>query len=123
MQRLPAAIYVVDTRQEHIAVAEARKLSIPVVAILDTNCDPDEVDYAIPGNDDAIRAVRLITSRVASACLEGLEERRKHEVQEEEAEAAAAADEGKEEELVGVVPEVSEREFDEVRTNGEETRG
>jgi len=123
MQRLPAAIYVVDTRQEHIAVAEARKLAIPVVAILDTNCDPDEVDYAIPGNDDAIRAVRLITSRVASACLEGLEERRKHEVQEEEAEAAAAADAGKEEELVGVVPEVSEREFDEVRANGEETRG
>jgi small subunit ribosomal protein S2 len=87
MRSQPAAIYVVDTRQEHIAVAEARKLGIPVVAILDTNCDPDEVDYAIPGNDDAIRAVRLITNRVANACLEGLEERRKHEIHEDGAEA------------------------------------
>jgi small subunit ribosomal protein S2 len=86
MNRLPAAIYVVDTRQEHIAVAEARKLGIPVVAILDTNCDPDEVDYSIPGNDDAIRAVRLITNRVANACLEGVEERRKHDIPEDAAE-------------------------------------
>jgi small subunit ribosomal protein S2 len=85
MNRLPTAIYVVDTRQEHIAVAEARKLGIPVVAILDTNCDPDEVDYSIPGNDDAIRAVRLITNRVANACLEGVEERRKHDVPEDAA--------------------------------------
>lgn len=86
MNRLPAAIYVVDTRKEHIAVAEARKLLIPVVAIVDTNCDPDEVDYPIPGNDDAIRAVRLITNRIANAALEGLEERRKLEVTEEEEE-------------------------------------
>jgi small subunit ribosomal protein S2 len=85
MNRLPAAVYVVDTRQEHIAVAEARKLGIPVVAILDTNCDPDEVDYSIPGNDDAIRAVRLITNRVANACMEGIEERRKHDVPEDAA--------------------------------------
>jgi small subunit ribosomal protein S2 len=85
MNRLPSAIYVVDTRQEYIAVAEARKLGIPVVAILDTNCDPDEVDYPIPGNDDAIRAVRLITSRVATACMEGIEERRKHDVPEDAA--------------------------------------
>lgn len=83
MNRLPAAIYVVDTRKEHIAIAEARKLGIPVVAIVDTNCDPDEVDYPIPGNDDAIRAVRLITNRVANAALEGSEERRKLEVMEE----------------------------------------
>ena len=83
MHRPPAGVYIVDTRKEHIAVAEARKLGIPVIAILDTNCDPDEVDYAIPGNDDAIRAVRLITNRVANACLEGLEERQKHEVEEE----------------------------------------
>ncbi|HEY6103414.1 MAG TPA: 30S ribosomal protein S2 [bacterium] len=83
MHALPGAIYVVDTRKEHIAVMEARKLGIPVVAIIDTNCDPDEVDYAIPGNDDAIRAVRLITSRVANAALEGVEERRKREVVEE----------------------------------------
>jgi len=85
MTSLPAAIYVVDTRKEHIGVAEARKLGIPVVAIVDTNCDPDEVDYPIPGNDDAIRAVRLITSRIANAALEGLEERRKREVVEESA--------------------------------------
>jgi len=82
MNTLPGAVYVVDTRKEHIAVMEARKLGIPVVAIVDTNCDPDEVDYPIPGNDDAIRAVRLITSRVANAALEGLEERRKREVVE-----------------------------------------
>ena len=84
MNRLPAAIYVVDTRKEHIAISEARKLLIPIVAIVDTNCDPDEVDYSIPGNDDAIRAVRLITNRIANAALEGVEERRKLEVSEEE---------------------------------------
>ena len=84
MTQLPAAVYIVDTRKEHIGVAESRKLGIPVVAIVDTNCVPDEIDYPIPGNDDAIRAVRLITSRVANAALEGLEERRKREVVEEE---------------------------------------
>ncbi len=89
MTQLPAAIYVVDTRKEHIGVAESRKLGIPVVAIVDTNCDPDEIDYPIPGNDDAIRAVRLITSRIANAALEGLEERRKREVVEEGAAAPA----------------------------------
>ena len=83
MHQLPTVVYVVDTRKEHIAIAEARKLGIPVVAIIDTNCDPDEVDYPLPGNDDAIRAVRLITSRMANAALEGLEERRKREVVEE----------------------------------------
>jgi small subunit ribosomal protein S2 len=93
MYALPGAIYVVDTRKEHIAVMEARKLGLPVVAIIDTNCDPDEVDYAIPGNDDAIRAVRLITSRVANAALEGLEERRKREVVEEGGPEEAAAGE------------------------------
>jgi len=93
MTSLPAAVYVVDTRKEHIAVAEARKLGIPVVAIIDTNCDPDEVDYPIPGNDDAIRAVRLITSRIANAAMEGLEERRKREVVEtEESPEMAAAE-------------------------------
>ncbi len=93
MTRLPTAVYVVDTRKEHIAVAEARKLGIPVVAIIDTNSDPDEVDYPIPGNDDAIRAVRLITSRIANAAQEGLEERRKREVVEEEAAAPTVAEE------------------------------
>src|SRR5699024_4623658 len=72
MSRTPAAVWVVDTQKEHLAVAEARKLNIPVVAILDTNCDPDEVDYPIPGNDDAIRAVALLTRVVADAAAEGL---------------------------------------------------
>jgi small subunit ribosomal protein S2 len=72
MTRVPAAVWVVDTRKEHIAVTEARKLGVPVVAILDTNCDPDEVDYPIPGNDDAIRAGSLLTRIVADAVAEGL---------------------------------------------------
>lgn len=71
IEKLPDAIYVVDPRKERIAVAEARKLGLPVIAIVDTNCDPDEIDYVIPGNDDAIRAVRLITSKMADAVLEG----------------------------------------------------
>ena len=71
MRRLPGALFVVDPRKERIAVAEARKLGIPIVAIVDTNCDPDEVDYIIPGNDDAIRAVRLLTGKMADAVLEG----------------------------------------------------
>ena len=70
MKKLPGAVYVVDPRKEHIAVTEARKLGIPIVAITDSNCDPDEIDRVIPGNDDAIRAVKLITSKVADACLE-----------------------------------------------------
>lgn len=70
MDKLPGILFVVDPRKEKIAVAEARKLNIPVVAIVDTNCDPDEVDYVIPGNDDAIRAVKLITSKIADAVLE-----------------------------------------------------
>jgi small subunit ribosomal protein S2 len=71
MDRLPNAIFVIDTKREHIAVKEARKLGIPVIAIVDTNCDPDEVDYVIPGNDDAIRACALITKVVADAIQEG----------------------------------------------------
>ncbi|MBE3577416.1 MAG: 30S ribosomal protein S2 [Limnochordales bacterium] len=73
MADLPDALFIVDPRKEHIAVTEARKLHIPIVAIVDTNCDPDEVDYVIPGNDDAIRAVRLITSKIADAVIEGRE--------------------------------------------------
>ncbi|ABW10615.1 ribosomal protein S2 [Parafrankia sp. EAN1pec] len=72
MARVPSAVWVVDTKKEHIAVGEARKLGIPVVAILDTNCDPDEVDYPIPGNDDAIRSAALLTRVVADAVAEGL---------------------------------------------------
>ena len=71
MGRLPKAMFIVDTRKEKIAVAEARNLGIPVVAIVDTNCDPDEVDYVIPGNDDAIRAVKLIAGAMADAVIEG----------------------------------------------------
>lgn len=72
MERLPDALYVIDTNQEHNAVQEAAKLGIPVVALVDTNCDPDLVDFPIPGNDDAIRAIKLFTSRIADAILEGL---------------------------------------------------
>jgi small subunit ribosomal protein S2 len=75
MQKVPSAVWVVDTNKEHIAVGEARKLGIPVIAILDTNCDPDQVDYPIPGNDDAIRSAALLTKVVASAVAEGLQAR------------------------------------------------
>ncbi|MBM3268291.1 MAG: 30S ribosomal protein S2 [Candidatus Sericytochromatia bacterium] len=71
LQRRPDILYVIDTRKEHIAVREARKLGIPVVAIADTNCDPDEIDYVIPGNDDAIRSVKLLTAKIADAVIEG----------------------------------------------------
>ncbi len=71
MKALPSALFVIDPRKERIAVLEARKLGIPIIAIVDTNCDPDEIDYVIPGNDDAIRAVKLLTSTIANAVLEG----------------------------------------------------
>lgn len=71
MRKLPGALFVVDPKNENIAVQEARKLKIPIVAIVDSNCDPDEVDYVIPGNDDAIRAIRLFATKIADACLEG----------------------------------------------------
>jgi len=71
MTELPQAVFVVDPRKERIAVQEARKLQIPLIAIVDTNCDPDEIDYVIPGNDDAIRAVKLITEKIANAVIEG----------------------------------------------------
>jgi small subunit ribosomal protein S2 len=72
MSRTPQAVWIVDTKKEHLAVDEARKLKIPVIGILDTNCDPDEVDFAIPGNDDAIRSVSLLTRVLADAVAEGL---------------------------------------------------
>ena len=71
MKRMPDAVFVVDTKKEHIAIKEARNLSIPVIAIVDTNCDPANADYPIPSNDDAIRAIKLFTSKVADACIEG----------------------------------------------------
>ena len=87
MSTLPAALFVVDPKKEKIAVAEARKLGIPVVAIVDTNCDPDEVDYVIPGNDDAIRAVKLIAGAMSSAVLEGKQGEADVEPSEESVEA------------------------------------
>jgi small subunit ribosomal protein S2 len=71
MSKLPGGLFIVDPRKERIAVHEAKKLGIPIVAIVDTNCDPDEIDFVIPGNDDAIRAIRLISAKIADACLEG----------------------------------------------------
>jgi small subunit ribosomal protein S2 len=88
MRELPSAVYIIDPRKEHIAVTEARALGIPIIAIVDTNCDPDEVDYVIPGNDDAIRAVRLLTSKIADAFLEG---RQGDETQEPAPEPAVEA--------------------------------
>ena len=90
MTKLPGALFIVDPRKEKIAVAEAKKLGIPIVAIVDTNCDPDDVDYVIPGNDDAIRAVKLIAGAMADAVIEGRQgEQEVAEAAEEEAEEAA----------------------------------
>jgi small subunit ribosomal protein S2 len=86
MKKLPGALFVVDPRKEHIAIMEARALGIPIIAIVDTNCDPDEADYVIPGNDDAIRAVKLIASKMADAILEG---RQGEQMQAEEVTAEA----------------------------------
>ena len=94
MKRLPGALFVIDTRKEHNAIAEARKLHIPIVAIVDTNCDPDEVDYVIPGNDDAIRAIRLISAAMADAVQEG---RQGTDSAEAPAEAAAVEEAAAEE--------------------------
>ena len=71
LEKLPSAVFIIDTKQEHIAVTEANRLGIPVVAVVDTNCDPDIIQYVIPGNDDAIRAVKLLTGKIADACGEG----------------------------------------------------
>jgi len=88
MERLPAVSFIVDVKKERIALLEARRLEIPIVAVVDTNCDPDEVTYPIPGNDDAIRAIRLISSKIAESALEGVRER-----EALEAKAAAEAEE------------------------------
>ena len=98
MKSYPGALFIVDPRKERIAVSEARKLHIPIVAIVDTNCDPDEIDYVIPGNDDAIRAVKLIASAMADAVIEGREgqmgaaARQEPEAEEAEAPAEEAAE-------------------------------
>ena len=87
MDKLPGALFIVDPRKERIAVAEAKKLRIPIVAIVDTNCDPDEIDYVIPGNDDAIRAVKLIAGTMADAIIEGRQGAQSAEDAEEEKDA------------------------------------
>ncbi|MGB6771252.1 MAG: 30S ribosomal protein S2 [Candidatus Dormiibacterota bacterium] len=98
MKRLPAAVFVVDPHKERLAVTEARKLEIPIIAITDTNCDPEEVSYVIPGNDDAIRSVRLIVTRLVDAIMDGLEEHRQIELvqaQKAEVERQAHAEEAR----------------------------
>ena len=97
MEKLPAALFIVDTKKEHNAVAEARRLNIPIVAIVDTNCDPDEVDYVIPGNDDAIRAVKLIAGKMADAVIEA-----------NQGADALAASEGDDQEIPDIEPESME---------------
>ena len=99
MNNLPGAIFVVDPKNEAIAVREGRRLGIPIIAIVDTNCNPDEIDYIIPGNDDAIRAIRLITSRIADACIEGkerLDEKQQAEADKEVEEVSEVATVGAE---------------------------
>lgn len=93
MRSLPDLLYVVDVRREATAVKEANRKGIPIVAIVDTNCDPDPIDYVIPANDDAIRAIKLITSKIADAVLEGLAERKAYIPEEEEAEPYSLEDE------------------------------
>jgi small subunit ribosomal protein S2 len=135
MKRLPAAVFVVDPRKEHIAVTEAGKLKIPIIAITDSNCDPELIDYVIPGNDDAIRAVRLISARVADASIEGRAARPQAEEEEDveapvvtEAELAEAppavvtpetvepplAAELGDEDEIKPEPEIAEEEFEKV---------
>jgi small subunit ribosomal protein S2 len=92
MKQLPGALFIVDPRKERIAVSEARKLDIPIVSIVDTNCDPDEIDYIIPGNDDAIRAVRLISATMANAIIEGKEGQMGAAAKDDEAVQEAAAE-------------------------------
>ena len=94
MAKLPGAMFIIDPKNEAIAVREGRRLGIPIVAIVDTNCDPDDIDYIIPGNDDAIRAIRLISSRISDACIEGRElyEERKQAASDKQIEKDLTAD-------------------------------
>ncbi len=102
MGGLPGAMIVIDPKKEAIAVREARRLDIPIVGVVDTNCDPDEIDYLIPGNDDAIRAIRLLTSRLADACIEG--RRRNEEKRQAESDKAAKADVEEADKAAGAEP-------------------
>ncbi len=91
MTRLPDLLYIVDVRREHTAVKEANTLNVPILALVDTNCDPDQIDHVIPANDDAIRAIKLLTAKIADASLEGLAMRKAHGIAEEEEEAPSMA--------------------------------
>ncbi|HET6455910.1 MAG TPA: 30S ribosomal protein S2 [Armatimonadota bacterium] len=102
MPKLPGVVYIVDLKKERIALLEARKLDIPIVAIVDTNCDPDEIDYPIPGNDDAIRAIKLITSKIAEAVVEVRQVETEGEVEEGEVEEGEGAEEEEEEKPEGI---------------------
>ncbi len=93
MKKLPGALFIVDPRKEHIAVSEAKRLNIPIIAIVDTNCDPDEIDYVIPGNDDAIRAVKLLSAIMANAIIEGRQGVDAGAAETEETDAAATTEE------------------------------
>jgi small subunit ribosomal protein S2 len=95
MNQLPDAVFIVDTKKEKIAVDEARKLKIPIIGIVDTNCDPDEVDFVVPGNDDALRAIRLFASRIADAVLSGRGVREAAQAETTQAQADEASDEGR----------------------------
>ena len=112
MNKLPGALFVVDPRKERIAVLEAKKLGIPVVAIVDTNCDPDDIDYVIPGNDDAIRAVKLIAGALADAIIEGRqgEQNTADEVEEESVSETETVEETTEEETQEEAVEVESEE-------------
>ena len=134
MGKLPGAIFVVDPKNEAIAIREGRRLGIPIVAIVDTNCDPDEVDYIIPGNDDAIRAIRLISSKIADACIEGqqqLKERKQAEADKQdeeptEIESAAATLKPGERKVIsdgseGPIVEIIRKTGDEEEIPGEAT--
>jgi small subunit ribosomal protein S2 len=92
MGELPGAVFIVDVVKEHIAVSEARKLEIPIVAVVDTNCDPDLIDYAIPGNDDAIRSIKLFSSKVSEACMLGQKLQRERATQSRQQSADEAAE-------------------------------
>jgi small subunit ribosomal protein S2 len=106
MRRLPSAVFIIDTKKEHTSVLEARRLEIPVIALADTNCDPDEMDYPIPANDDAIRAVRLLCQKIADAAVEGRRQHEAHQKDRAERAAAPGEDEGR-----TAAPPVSLEEF------------
>ncbi len=124
MNRVPAAIFIVDPRKERIAVLEAKKLGIPIVAIVDTNCDPDEVDYVIPGNDDAIRAVKLIASKIADAVLEGKQGEQDEDISQDEPEqeetAVEEAEKTEEEQKEEIKEEVRVEELEAIAEKVEE---